>query len=246
MATTVEDRGVIIEEPAERKIVRHPTDLLRLIVAIVATILGFLLATTLNNLSEAITVEVIQGFDHLPSPVVIVFVNLVGLLALIGPFVTIGYFITKRQWRRLRLALLAVVLAFIALWLLESFLVSRFSAPVLSTSPPSWVCAPGTDLANVGLYECIPDPDISNPLVRYGSLVALTAFFSAIMPYLNRRWKRFGWITIILVALTPMLSHLQPPTDEFLAIGIAYRFLGKFKEADAYGDRGIEIKRIGS
>ena len=63
MATTVEDRGVIIEEPAERKIVRHPTDLLRLIVAIVATILGFLLATTLNNLSEAITVEVIQGFD---------------------------------------------------------------------------------------------------------------------------------------------------------------------------------------
>jgi hypothetical protein len=167
-------------------------------------------------------VEVIQGFDHLPSPVVIVFVNLVGLLALIGPFVTIGYFITKRQWRRLRLALLAVVLALIALWLLESFLVSRFSAPVLSTSPPSWVCALGTDLANVGLYECIPDPDISNPLVRYGSLVALTAFFSAIMPYLNRRWKRFGWITIILVALTPMLSHLQPPTDEFLAIGIAY------------------------
>ena len=222
MTTTTEDRGVMIEEPAERKIVRHPTDLLRLIVAIVATILGFLLATTLNNLSEAITVEVIQGFDHLPNPVVMVVLALVGLLALILPFVGIGYFIRKKQWRRLRLALLAVVIALVALWLLESFLVSRFSPPVLSTAPPSWVCSPGTDIANIGLFECVADTEISSPLVRYGSLVALTAFFSAVIPYLNRRWRRFGWITIILLALAQMLSHLEPPTDEFLAIGIAY------------------------
>lgn len=222
MAATLEEQGVIIDEPAERAVVRHPTDLLRLIIAVVATILGFFLATTLNNLSEAITVEVIEGFDSFPNGVVIVFLSIVGLLSLIGPFVGIAYFIRKKLWRRLRLALLAVVVSLVVLWLLESFLVSRFSAPVLSTSPPNWVCAPGTDIANVGLFECIADPDISNPLVRYGGLVAFTAFFSAVAPYLNRRWRRFGWITVILLAITQMLSHLQPPLDEFLAIGIAY------------------------
>jgi glycosyltransferase 2 family protein len=222
MATTMGENVVIVEEPAERAIVRHPTDLLRLIIALVATVLGFFLATTLNNLSEAITVEVIQGFDSFPNAVVMVFLGLVGVLGLVGPFVAFAYFIRKKQWRRLRLALLAVVLALVALWLLESFLVSRFSAPVMSAAPPSWVCAPGTDIASVGIFECVTDPDISNPLIRYGDLVALTAFFSAVVPYLNRRWKRFGWITIILFALTQMLDHLQPPTDEFLAIGVAY------------------------
>jgi undecaprenyl-diphosphatase len=218
----MQDSGVVIDEPAERKIVRHPTDLLRLIIAVVATILGFFLATTLNNLSEAITVEVIEGFDAFPVAVIIVFLSLVGLLALILPFVGIGYFVRKRQGRRLGLALLAVVLALVTLWLLESFLVSRFSAPVMETAPPSWVCPPGTDVTQVGLLECVLDSEISNPLVRYGDLVALTAFFSAIVPYLNRKSKRFGWITILLLAVTQMLSHLQPPTDEFLAIGIAY------------------------
>ncbi len=51
MAATLGEQGVIIDEPAERAVVRHPTDLLRLIIAVVATILGFFLATTLNNLS---------------------------------------------------------------------------------------------------------------------------------------------------------------------------------------------------
>jgi uncharacterized protein (TIRG00374 family) len=217
-----EPAAVVIEEPAERKVVRHPTDLLRLVIAVVATILGFLLATTLNNLSEAITVEVIEGFDSFPNPVVIVFLALIGVIGLIGPIVAVGYFVRKKQWRRLGLALLAVVIALVTLWLLESFLVSRFSAPVLETSPPGWVCAPGTDILTVGVLECVADTEISSPLVRYGDLVALTAFFSAVFPYLNRRWKRFGWITIGLLALSQMLSHLQPPTDEFLAIGIAY------------------------
>jgi undecaprenyl-diphosphatase len=214
--------GVTIEEPTERKVVRHPTDLLRLIIAILATILGFLLATTLNNISEAITVEVIEGFDVVPNGVMIFILGIIGLVGFFLPFVAVGYFIRKRQWRRLRLAILAVVVALVALWLLESFLVSKFSPPDLSFTPPAWICAPGTDVANVGVFECIVDPGNVSPVARYFLIVSLTAFFSAVTPYLNRRWRRFGWISIIVIAATSMLSNLTAPTDEFLAIGIAY------------------------
>lgn len=216
------DNDVIIEEPAERKIVRHPTDLLRLIIAVLATIVGFLLATTLNNISEAITVEVIEGFDTVPNGVMIFFLGIIGLIGLFLPFVAIGYFVRKRQWRRLRLAILAVIAALVVLWLLESFLVSKFSPPNLSFTPPTWICAPGTDVASTGLFECIVDPGEASPISRYGLIVSFTAFFSAVTPYLNRKWRRFGWITIVVLGATSMLSNLSAPTDEFLAIGIAY------------------------
>ena len=222
LTVTIEERGVIIEEPAERKIVRHPTDLLRLIIAVVVTIGGFFLATTLNNLSEAITIEVIEGFDVFPNGVMIVLLGILGLIGLLLPFFAVGYFVRKRQWRRLGLAVLAVVLSLVLLWFLESFLVSRFSPPDLSFTRPSWICAPGTEVADIGTFDCLISSDISNPIARYGFIVSLTAFFSAVTPYLNRRWRRFGWISILVFLATSMLSNLDPPTDEFLAIGVAY------------------------
>ena len=57
--TTTEQPSVDADQRSARPIERHPSDLLRLIIALGATIIGFLLATTLNELSEAITVEVI-------------------------------------------------------------------------------------------------------------------------------------------------------------------------------------------
>jgi hypothetical protein len=61
---------VAIDEPEKRSIECHPSDLLRLVTALVATIGGFLLATVFNNVSVAITVEVIEGARHLPSGLV--------------------------------------------------------------------------------------------------------------------------------------------------------------------------------
>lgn len=222
MTTTIDKPDVVIDEPEKRALLRHPTDLFRLIVAVLATIVGFFLATMLNELSEAISVEVIEGFDDFPNAVVIVFLSIVTLIGLILPFVVITHYVRRRQWRRLGLAVLAVALALVVLWAAESFLVSKFSAPDLEFIPPSWICAPGTDVSTVGLFECVTISDVSNPLLRYGYLVSITAFFSAVVPYLNRKWRRFGWGLIVVFAVSRMLSYLDAPVDEFLAIGIAY------------------------
>ena len=220
--TTTEQPSVDTDQRSARPIERHPSDLLRLIIALGATIIGFFLATTLNELSEAITVEVIEGFDAFPNWVIIGALAIVAVLALFLPFIVIGYFIRKRQWRRLGLAVVAVIAALAVLWAAESFLVDRFSSPDTPFSPPAWVCEPGTTPEDVGLFTCLFVTDTDNPLDRYGSLVAATAFFAAIYPYLNRRWKRFGWITILVLLVIQMLGSLSPPTDEFLAVGIAF------------------------
>ena len=70
-------QNVVIEEPAQRARVRHASDLLRLVLALAVTIGGFLLATTLNNISEAITVEVIESVDAVPNSWVVVFIVVV-------------------------------------------------------------------------------------------------------------------------------------------------------------------------
>jgi undecaprenyl-diphosphatase len=222
VTTHQSNTDVIIEEPAERGIERHPSDLLRLVIALAATGLGFLLASGLDDISEAITVEVIDGFDAFPNWVIVFIVALISLLAFFLPIIAVIYFIRKKHYRRLLLAFVAVVLSLVTLWAVESFLVENFSPPDLEFSPPAWVCEPGTTPEDVGLLTCIEVSADITPLERFGTVVGFTAFFAAVYPYLNRKWRRFGWISVAFFAIARMLTALDPPIDEFLAIGIAF------------------------
>jgi undecaprenyl-diphosphatase len=217
LATIVDPRAVVIEEP-ERPVVRHPSDLLRLIIALVFTALGFLLATTLNNLSEAITIEVIEGFDTFPNPVVVVLILGVGLLSLFLPIGILAYLVVKRYWRRLALGVLASAIAIGLLIGIEEFLVTRFASPEIDFIPPSWICHPGLPF-DFGL-SCVPgDAGGASSLI---GITGFVAFFATVAPRMSRRWRRFTWITILVLAVGRMIDSLAPPIDEFLAIGIAY------------------------
>lgn len=218
MTATLDRTDVVIEEPERRSIVRHPSDLLRLVAGLLFTGIGFLLASSLDELSEAITVEVIEGVDGLPNAVVVAVLLGLSFLALFLPFFAWGYMMWKRRWRRLLLALLASVAAIGLLALIEDFLVERFSPPNLPFTPPSWICEPSQ------IYEatlsCVPGDEGG-----FASLVFITggvAFYSALAPWMTRAWKRFAWGTIVVFAVVRMLTSLAPPIDEFLAIGLAY------------------------
>ncbi len=218
MTTTLERTDVVIEEPERRSIVRHPSDLLRLIAGLVFTGIGFLLASSLDELSEAITVEVIEGVDGLPNAVVVAVILTLSFLALFLPLFAWGYLLWKRRLRRLGLAFLASIAALGLLALIENFLVERFSPPNLPFTPPSWICEPSQ------VYEatlsCVPGDEGG-----FASLMFITggvAFYSALAPWMTRRWKQFAWGTILVFAVVRMLTSLAPPIDEFLAIGLAY------------------------
>ena len=217
MATLVEHHDVVVEEP-ERALVRHPSDLLRLILALVFTGLGFLLATTLNNLSEAVTIEVIEGFDGLPNPVVVVLILGVGLLSFFLPIGILAYLVVKRYWRRLILGILSSAIAIAVLAGIENFLVTRFASPEIDFIPPDWICNPNLPF-DLGLSCVVGDAGGVSSLI---AITGFVAFFATVAPRMSRRWRRFTWITILVLAVGRMIDSLAPPIDEFLAIGIAY------------------------
>ena len=220
--TTFDVSGVAIEEPPERGVERHPSDLLRLVISLGFTFIGLLLASVLDDVSEAIVIELIAAFDNVPNPIVVGFILFVGLMAALIPIMAVGYFIRMKQWRRLVIAVAAAAVALVTLWGVETFLVERFSPPDLPYTPPGWLCPADADPADFSTFDCLPVASIDTPLERYGYTVAITAFFAAIYPYLNRRWKRFGWLVLFIAAATRLVEFLSPPIDAFLAIGIAF------------------------
>jgi hypothetical protein len=121
----IDNHDILIEEPERRSIVRHPSDALRLVVAVAVTLLGFLLATTLNELSEAITVEVVEGFDGLADPVVVIFILGMSIIALFIPLSAVAYLMWRRKWRRLALAFSASLAAIALLGVIEVTVVDR-------------------------------------------------------------------------------------------------------------------------
>ena len=119
---------------------RLPSDLLRLVVALIAGLLGFLLASVLDNISVGITIEVIDAFDGLPTAMVVTAILAVQLVAWILPLLAIALLLIWRRYRRLALVLLAVVAAVAVAWGIQSELTARFAPPELAVQPPSWVC----------------------------------------------------------------------------------------------------------
>jgi len=208
--TTIE----IVDAP--RAIMRHPSDLQRLIIALVVGAVGFLLATYLNTIGEAITVEVINGVGRLSNTIVVLGIITIDFFTAALPLVVVGYLMWTRQWRRLGLAMLAAFIAMAAVWFIEGELVSRFSSGDLPFTPPGWLCVEPTEAFGLGCVEASRG---------WGTILysaGFAAFFSAMSPYMTRRWRRFAWVMMIILVVARMIDGLKPPVDDLLVLALGY------------------------
>ena len=201
---------------APRAIMRHPSDLQRLMIALFVGLIGFLLATYLNTIGEAFAVEVINGVGTLPNTIVILAIITIDFFALAVPVTVIGFLMWTRQWRKLGVASLAAAIAVLLAWLIEAELVSRFSAGDLPYSPPTWLCTGPTETFGLACVEA----SRGWGTVLYSA--AFAAFFSAVSPYLTTRWRRFGWIMMGVLVFARMIDGLKPPVDDLLVLALGY------------------------
>jgi uncharacterized protein (TIRG00374 family) len=222
---------------------RMPSDLLRLVVALAAGVFGFLLASVLDNISVGIAIEVIDAFDGLPAAMVVTTILAVQLIAWILPLLVIGLLLFWRRYRRLTLVLLGVVVAVAVAWGIQSELTARFAPPELAVAPPAWVCEnveaatdqgvraddPGAvgDLVTepheairqvFGSPACVPGDGF--PSIVY--LAGLAAAFSTLTPWLNRRWRRAGWIVLLVFLIVRLIDGLLVPVDALLILALGY------------------------
>ena len=227
------------EEPYRRG--RMPSDLLRLVIALSVGSIGFLLASVLDNISVGITIEVVDAFDGLPTAMVVTAILAVQLVAWILPVVVFALLLLWRRYRRFTLVALSVVLAVAVAWTVQSELTARFAPPELAVDPPSWVCENLTAEKGIGaddpaaIGEIVTDPDATLESV-FGShacvpgdgfpsiiyLAGFSAAFSALTPWLNRRWRRTGWLALLLFLTIRLIDGLLVPVDALLILALGY------------------------
>lgn len=222
---------------------RLPSDLLRLLVALCVGAVGLLLASVLDNISVGVAIEVIDVFDGVPAALVVTFILAVQLLAWIMPVVVGGLLLFWQRYRRLFLVTLSVVAAVGVAWLIQSEVTSRFAPPLVDVEPPSWVCEnlrasgegvvgaddpgsledvitePTETIGTVfGTHACVPGDGF--PSTVY--LAGLAAGFSTLTPWLNRRWRRAGWILLALFLIVRLIDGLLVPVDALLIVALGY------------------------
>jgi uncharacterized protein (TIRG00374 family) len=222
---------------------RLPSDLLRLVMALAAGAVGFLLASVLDNISVGITIEVIDAFDGLPAAIVVTTILAVQLLAWILPGVVLALVVFWHRYRRLTLVLLATVVAVGVAWGIQSELTARFAPPDLAVDPPAWVCdnlataaergvgadapgaigdivsEPGGTIETVfGSHACVPGDGF--PSMVY--IAGFAAAFSTLTPWLNRRWRRTGWIVLLVFLTVRLIDGLLVPVDALLIVALGY------------------------
>jgi undecaprenyl-diphosphatase len=258
-----------------------PSDLLRLVVAVAAGGLGFLLASVLDNISVGIAIEVIDAFEGLPAALVVTTILVVQLVAWAVPVVVIGLLIFWRRYRRLTLLVLAAAIAALVAYGVQSELIARFTPPELAVDPPSWVCdnvagsgqqgiraddpgavsdivgQPGDAIGTVfGSHACVPGDGF--PSMVY--LAGLAAGLSVLTPWLNRRWRRAGWILLLVFLAVRLIDGLLVPVDALLILALGYAVgaatLLAFGSPDrrpnashvvaALADHGFDVATIGA
>jgi undecaprenyl-diphosphatase len=218
-----------------RRYHRSPSDLLRLIVALAAVVVGFLVASVFDNLSVAATVETVEVFEALPDALVVSVILVVQLLAWLVPFVVLLVLLWQRRFRRFGLLVLAAALASVLAWGLNSQLISRFQPPALSLSAPTWICSPEDraeglpELSTVrsatetpgALFEstaCVPGDAFPGTAYLAGFAGAL----GALTPWLARRWRRAAWIALALFLVVRTLDGVVVAADALLMLAVGY------------------------
>jgi glycosyltransferase 2 family protein len=201
VATQVEvnGRSVTVDEVPRRRWSRHPGDVMRLLVALVALGLSLALLEWGRYTSIGLQEDISNATSSLPGFVLTVLYAGYALAAVLTPPAILVWVVVRRRWPLLGIYLLTTVTASLALDLAGSWIGAR--VPGLDDVP--------LDLTQVDL-EWVIDP-------------AWVASFAAVLtvtsPWMSRRWYRAAWIVLALLVPVRLLVGAGVPTG--LLVGLA-------------------------
>ncbi len=255
----------VVDEPDRPSHTRLPSDLLRLILAVIVGAFGLVVASILDEVSVGLTVEVLESVSAVPDPVIVVGILAVQLVAWLIPPLVVATLLWRTTYRRLVLVTLAVLVSAGAAWGLEQTVLDRLDVGVVAVDVPSWICEldaspirPGAGAADetggVTSGACVPGDGFPNTVY----LAAFAAGFSALAPWLSRRWRRFFWALIALFLLVRTVDGIVAPVEALLVVAVGYAVgagtvlsfgatdprPGGDQIAVALGRHGVELREI--
>jgi glycosyltransferase 2 family protein len=207
--------GVSIVEPERHKHARLPSDLLRLLVALAVALVIALLGAGLDDVSSGATTDLIRVAGGLSTPIVVSVILAIRLTALLLPLLVVAYLLGQQRYRRLLLVIFAAGLAAGLAWYFGSDVASWFQ-PALDIARPIWVCPPEAAEGPIG--GCVTASGF--PSAVY--LAGFAAGFGVIVPWVSRRWRVAGWITIAVFLVARSIDGTTAPLDGLLVVALGY------------------------
>ncbi len=180
-------QGIVVVEAPAPSVERSPSDLLRLVVAVVLLTVELVVQAVFGDTVVTFATDLLRGLDALPGWVVQTLVIATRLLAV----VVLGGGLLVTVWRgRWRLVVTVMAAGLLAVGL----------AAVLNNFAP-----------DAGGMVVDVDNDLAGPLTSAGfpsavGVAAVSAVLTAAAPWLSRRWRRLGWLLVAGVTLTRFVS----------------------------------------
>jgi len=187
----------------EVRYVRSPSDLLRLVIALVLVAIGLFVTFAARGPLGDLERAVLALFDGLPDVLRRFLVGLIQLVAIIAPVATAITLAVLRLWRTLLLALLAGVVADLLVYGVERA-ADRIRPASLEAAKEasSWIAG------------------AAYPSSAY--LAGITAAVTVVAPSMPRRWRRWAWGALGVVAFGRVVSGTGLAIDLMAAVAAGW------------------------
>jgi uncharacterized protein (TIRG00374 family) len=226
-APELEVSGSGATQESIRRYVRSPEDVLRLVVFTVITLVLFGLTLWVEDSILGFEEDIVALFGFLSPSIERV---LLGSLEVVIIVVTIALLVIPLVTRRYRLFgyLFAASIVASVLMSLADALVERRASKFLVNEIAQ----------RAGIGE-----DVS---VGPAGLAQLVAVFIAFAPFVSRRWRRAGAVTVLVVTLLSLLVSRRLPTDMFVALPLGAACGSAILLAFGRADRRPTLSAIGA
>ena len=174
----------IVEGPSPA-VVRSPSDLLRLAVAVVLLVVLLILQWLSGDTLTTFATELLRGLGAIPTWILDVFVIAVRVLTVVGLVAGLLLALGHARWRELVTVALGVAIALVIVLLFDQF------------SPDATV--PVIELDDV------LGPLTSEGLPAAAGVAITSAALTAAAPWLQRQRRRAGWVLVLGLGFTQFL-----------------------------------------
>lgn len=228
-----------LREQDRREWLRHPVDVVRLVVRVLLLGVVLLMTAAFPSALTNVSSDLVQFFSRMPVPLRYALVGFAQLSLIVIPVTVIWWLLVRRTRRATVLVVGAGVIGGLIMVMLTNWL-NRVAPPVSITDLPSNSFV-ATDF----------------PSVAY--LAALVAGASVASPLMSAYWRRIAWLAVAVAVVVRMVSATQAPVSlavtvtlgasigsaVLVAFGSPQRRPGSASLSAALAAAGFEIDALG-
>lgn len=200
----VDGRSVTVDPPAAVQWRRGPGDVIRLVVALLATLAAGAVLQWLPGAAGGLQDDVLALESALPGLLIRLTYATYGVLLVALPALLLGWVVTQRHWRLLGLYLGTTAVASFGFDIIAGWITEREPALAVVSADAGTV---------LNWLDITAD---------YGWVAAFAAALTVTRPWIHIRWYRLGWVLLLGLLPARLLVGAGAPSGRMLAMAAGW------------------------